>query len=305
MGGGGSSSSSSSSSNNLKSGGAEEVACAAREALRSVRNEGDRARLAESLDRIHACVADFMDDFKESAYKSSLEEPARFYFDAAGNGCWRDHVNVHGLNWYLSMVRGAFDANCPACPMDGENDAIGFADHWSGLSDGAWRVFAKPENFGKSFEGIRELRQDRQSFVANRGPATGDVRGNAARFAKGNSSALEARCRRGDPALLPYYGRFAYFFRAEFFPKRLFEVLNAEHKPEHAGFRRACDDIFPLFLESAPTMAMSSSGAEEKEEGEEEGLLEWLYDDMMIEIQLPRLLAFLAFLGIVKPNKVF
>ena len=41
---------------------------------------------------------------------AAVEEPARFYFDAAGNGCWRDHVNVHGLNWYLSMVRGAFDA---------------------------------------------------------------------------------------------------------------------------------------------------------------------------------------------------
>ena len=122
----------------------------------------------------------------------------------------------------------------------------------------------------------------------------------------------------GDPKVLPYTARFAYFFRAEFFPKRLFEVLNAEHKPEQAGFRRARDDIFRnLFLfekKNIPSSKLYSSREEDEKEDEneekkaaeedeafEEGLLEWLYDDMMIELQLPRLLAFLAFLGIVKP----
>ena len=302
----------------MKSSGVE-VPCAAREVLRLVQNKEDHARLEEALEHIHTCVADFMDDFKDCAYKSAIEEPARFYFNACGNTEWRDHVNVHGINWYLSMVRGAFGANCPRIPMDNEDDANGFADHWQGLNGEAWCVFSKPENFGKSFEGIRELRgRNPMTFVSDAGLAKGNVRSKARTFGGSNSTKLEERARQGDPKVLPYTARFAYFFRAEFFPKRLFEVLNAEHKPEQAGFRRACDDIFRnLFLfekKNIPSSKLYSSREEDEKEDEneekkaaeedeafEEGLLEWLYDDMMIELQLPRLLAFLAFLGIVKP----
>ena len=297
-----------------------EVPCAAREVLRLVQNKEDHARLEEALEHIHTCVADFMDDFKDCAYKSAIEEPARFYFDACGNTWWRDHVNVHGINWYLSMVRGALGANCPMVPMDYENDVQGFANHWQGLTGEAWRVFSKPENFGKSFEGIRELRgQNPMTFVSDAGLATGDVGLKAKIFGGSNSTELEERARQGDPKVLPYTARFAYFFRADFFPKRLFEVLNAEHKPEQAGFRRACDDIFRnLFLfekKRNPSSTLYSSSEEDEKEDEneekkeaeedeafEEDLLEWLYDDMMIELQLPRLLAFLAFLGIIKPG---
>jgi hypothetical protein len=55
-----------------------------------------------ALERLYAVFGDYLDEHKERAFKSAFEEPARFYFDCVGDAVGRDHVNVHGLNWYLA-----------------------------------------------------------------------------------------------------------------------------------------------------------------------------------------------------------
>lgn len=93
---------------------------------------------------------DYLDAHKENAFKSSMHEPARFYYDLCGNSHHRDHVNVHGLNGWLCLIRGWFDCNLPILPLETDHDAFkGCSDVWSGLSPKAWEVFSKPENFGK------------------------------------------------------------------------------------------------------------------------------------------------------------
>ena len=55
-----------------------------------------------ALERLYAVFGDYLDEHKERAFKSAFEEPARFYFDCVDDAAGRDHVNVHGLNWYLA-----------------------------------------------------------------------------------------------------------------------------------------------------------------------------------------------------------
>ena len=113
-----------------------------------------------ALNRVYEAVEDYLDDHKEKAFKSAMFEPCRFYFDLVENTCHRDHVDTHGLNWFLVMIRGGVGARLPLIPMDHEWDTIGFCDCWAGLNEGkAWSYFADPANFGKSFEGIKALRR--------------------------------------------------------------------------------------------------------------------------------------------------
>ena len=110
-----------------------------------------------ALARVHIQVEDYLDTHKENSFKSALHEPARFYYHIAGNGHHRDHVNVHGLNGWLCLIRGWFDCKLPILPLETDTDAWkGCSDIWQGLSDAAWTEFKKPENFGKDFGKRRE-----------------------------------------------------------------------------------------------------------------------------------------------------
>jgi len=103
-----------------------------------------------ALTALHTQIIDYLDTHKELAFKSSLHEPARFYYNIQGNHHHRDHVNVHGVNGWLCLLRGWFGCNFTLTPLSTDHDAYkGCSDIWNGLSGAAWREFGREENFGK------------------------------------------------------------------------------------------------------------------------------------------------------------
>ena len=249
----------------------------------------------EALNRVYEAIEEYLDDHKEKAFKSAMFEPCRFYFDLVKNDCFRDHVDTHGLNWFLVMIRGGLGARLPLIPMDNETDTIGFCDCWSGLHESkAWPYFADPENFGKSFEGIKALRRgspSRKQFLRDRSlGGNGDhcTRTTAKSFAGHSNKVVEKRCQQGDKAFKSYVDNFSYFFRREFLVRRMFEVLNSENIPEHVGFRKACSALYTVY-------------SQHTEWAVEDSLLEHLYGDELTHLDVDRATAFFAWLGVCKP----
>ena len=76
-----------------------------------------RKEYGSHLQKVHSMAEDYLDDHKENAFKSALQEPARFYFELCGNIHHKNHVNVHGLNGYLCLVRGWFGFQLPMIPL--------------------------------------------------------------------------------------------------------------------------------------------------------------------------------------------
>ena len=207
-----------------------------------------------ALNSVYEALEDYLDDHKEKAFKSAMFEPCRFYFDLVGNIWHRDHVDTHGLNWFLVMIRGALGARLPLVPLHGENDTIGFCDCWSGLHQTkVWPYFADPANFGKSFEGIKALCREsstRRRFLRDYslgGYGDHSTRSAALKFVGGNVQVVEKRCQKGDEVFKSYVEYFSYFFRRKFLVRRMFEVLNSENKPEHVGFRKACNTLYAVY----------------------------------------------------------
>lgn len=124
---------------------------------------------------------------------------------------------------------------------------VASSDHWAGLSDKAWALFGDARYFGKDMEAL--LRAAGQSGLL-RSHDLGSWEASE-RFVGGNAAALEQRANRKDPKLLPYVARFGHFFTSDFLTRRLFEGLNAESDPAAAGFRRACDVLWPLYAQDA------------------------------------------------------
>ena len=96
--------------------------------------------------------------WQERAYKSAFEEPARFYYDAKGDGGGRDHVNVHGTNWYAVALHAGLGVSVPLVPEEDDVHFMAVASFWEGLHPSAWEAFKQREHFGKEFEGIAGLR---------------------------------------------------------------------------------------------------------------------------------------------------
>jgi len=245
--------------------------------------EDVRVSYREALQKIHFMAEDFFDEHKENAFKSALHEPARFYFNLCGNSHHRDHVNVHGINGFLCLIRGWFGCQLPLSPMSTDVETFkGCADIWSGLSDTAWEVFKDEANFGKDFEGLKKLRPN---MLKN--SKYGHYWGNHS-FVGSYAGDMEAAARNKDPRYLSYANKFAFFFRKEFLVKRMFEVLNAEGKSEYVGFGKACQVLYPLF---------------KQEHGlREETFLEALYDEDLMHLDVDKAARFFWFCGICNDN---
>ena len=98
----------------------------------------------------------------------------------------------------------------------------------------------------------------------------------------------EAAAKRKDKKYKPYADKFAYFLSKEFLVKRMFENLNAEGKPEYVGFKKACDDLFPIFKERFfPNEDVDN-------------LLECLYDEYMMNLDVEKAAFFFWWLGVCK-----
>jgi hypothetical protein len=252
-----------------------------------------QAELKEwALYRFKECFEDFLDDHKERAFKSAFMEPARFYFHAVTDHGNRDHVNVHGLNWYLAMLHSTAGIQLPLMPEFHDPHVMGVADFWAGLSDDAWKLFSDPSHFGADFEGIPQLCRKPQSFVKKRLPQGEFPQGLRTDKPKalGNAAVDPASGKQKvRKSLALYLERFAYFFSSGFFVRKAFETLNAEVKPEHVGFRKACEILFPFYREE-----MGIAG---------ESFLEHCYnDEYFMELSNANVEHFFAWLGVVKIN---
>jgi len=218
---------------------------------------------------------------------SGLHEPARFYYHCIGDEGQKNHVDVHGLNWYLCALRGGLGVQLPIMPHDTDRDKMSVCDVWGGLSPDAWEAFADPRYFGLKMEGVKALhrgnRDKARAFVARRvGQSPFD----------GSPSDTEASARGGDGRLTTTMQRFAHFFRRDFLVRRMFENLNAEGKPEHMGFRKAADTLFTAFRED-----VERGGIRVRTET----LVEFVYaDEYFTEFDTTACTLFFAWLGVVK-----
>ena len=260
---------------------------------------------AAAKERFLACFEDALDDHKEMSFTSAFIAPLRFYLVQIGDRGTGDgdepfgSIMLHGINWWLALVHSTLGFNLPFRPdyNDSNGPWAGVADFWQGLDDNAWAFFGHPENFGKWQVGVpTELRLDqfhRRRVHTQQLPHGFDI-GRRARDL-GNAAVNTGRPQAMREGLAIYLERFAFFFRAEYFCKRMFEILNAEVKAEHAGFRKASETLYRHWRESQ--QAAGAPGAEEMEDT----LAEYCYvDEWFAELDVHRVQLFFAWLGVVK-----
>jgi hypothetical protein len=181
------------------------------------------------------------------------------------------------------MIRGGLGVQLPIIPMAEDPDTYkGCADVWAGLTDDAWAIFASPENFGKDFEGIPQFKHGARGRYMKSKSFSGWHESQA--FVGGSAGRLEARAKQGDKALLPYISRFAHFFSSAFLVRRMFEVLNGETSAEYVGFGKACGVLYPLYKEQFHL--------------DDETLLEHLYDEYMMNLDVQKADKFFQWLGV-------
>jgi hypothetical protein len=257
---------------------------------------GDGAGHANGFDaallRFYECMEDYMDDHKENAFKSSFQEPAKFYFHyRSGSEGWNeDNVETHANNWYLTLLNATLSVHLPLLPAYWDNWPECCCDFWAGLSDDCWRVFSQQDHFGMSYNGITELRRGK-AFLE-------DPRVSRAQFPRGHRPPPPKQWANNivDPNgnkkhrenLAIYLERFAHFFSVDFFVRKSFNKLNSEEKPEHAGFRIAAEALYSAFrLEQGCS---------------QESFLEYSFDDdMYMDLNVPHICRFYVWLGILKP----
>ncbi|KAJ1624857.1 hypothetical protein T492DRAFT_881138 [Pavlovales sp. CCMP2436] len=210
---------------------------------------GDLSTLAGARAHVHRVFADFLDEQKEAAVMASFTEPSRFYFDTIGDTFGRDHVTVHGVNWFLAVLHAALGVQAPFLVDYEDRHVLGIADVWLAFSEECWAIFSHPRNFGKQFGGIRELSERRNELLVAVVPSGQLPRGHRTTAPKllGNMAVHAHSPKQLRLALARYCERFAHFFAHEPFARRCFEGLWSEQKPEHAGFRRACDTLYEAY----------------------------------------------------------
>lgn len=238
----------------------------------------------QHLQNIHTMVEDYLDTHKENAFKSALQEPARFYYDLCSKDHGhRDHVNVHGLNGYLCLVRGWFGFQLPLIPMDNDPDTYkGCTNMWEGLFEEAWAKFSDPEYFGKSFERVKGLKG---SMLKSYRYARHDTTNSFCNTNK-NAAEIEREAKQKNPIYKECAEKFAFFFRKDFLVKRMFEGLNAACKPECIGFKASCDILYPLFKKRYNLYDKTTE------------LTEYLYDENYTNLDIDKAAHFLWWCGV-------
>lgn len=172
---------------------------------------------------------------------------------------------------------------------DGDYMDRGLGDFWSGLTSEAWNEFAKPANFGVNFERVFRHEQNLYQYIRRNNLPSGQFPcGWTQQVARSlGNAAVDPTNKPIRQCLSIYLERFCYFFSEEFFVKRCFEVLNAENKPQHIGFRKAAQTLFQFFREE-----MNIS---------EDSLLEYCYvDDTYMELDISHTAQFFRWTGLLK-----
>merc|ERR1712194_456074 len=161
-----------------------------------------------------------------------------------------------------------------------------------GLTQEAWSFFSSSDNFGKFFshlpkvpEGVEFAHIKIKGGELPQGHVPGSKTmhlGNSA-----NHPGFDHTAQREGLAI--YLERFAHFFRREFFVRKAFETLNTEAKLEHMGFRKAVETLYSHYQ------------AEVLENAGEITLVEHVYDEYFLELDVERVERFFAWLDVVRP----
>lgn len=219
----------------------------------SIKYLSDLSTKEGALIRLYECVEDYLDDHKERAFISSFIAPARFYYHLTNNSFGKDHVNIHGLNWYLALLHATLGIQLPYLPTINDCDLMGVIDFWKGLTDDAWNIFCDPNNFGSDFEGIKEFKSSTsvQKYLKTNLVQDGEFpigyRTNSAKELGNDAISLDSNMQDIHMKLSLYLNRFSFFFRREFLIKKIFESLNSELKHEHIGFRKAFETLYNIY----------------------------------------------------------
>lgn len=243
----------------------------------------------QAVAKIKGIMEEYIDIHKFNAYKSSIEEPVRAYYNAMGNHGQRDHFNVHGLNWYLAATTAAIGMQLPLLPYMSDGCLMGFATFWHAKGgDRMWTLFRKPENFGRAYEGITPIaRMNRASMGGTEeqrfnGGGPGRPRDFANRVV-GDDASYRKRW-------AVYMERLCYFFTTEFFCRKAISVLMQENADNFAllGFRKACDVVFETYKREKGSAVR------------EESFAEYVYDEDASAYDVERVNNFFHYVGITK-----
>jgi len=247
-----------------------------------------------ALLRFYACFEDFLDDHKERAFSAAFLEPCRFYWSHSDQGEDKvDNTYMHAVNWYLAVLNSALSIHLPLAANYSDVNSVGVADFWAALQDECWEHFSKPEHFGSGWQGIAALKRGGKSLLRQR------VRPGHLPSHKESGCEVPAKLFANvavDPegdvgvrrVMSLYLERFAYFFSRGFFVQKAFEALNSEVKPDHHGFRKACETLFQRYRR-------------EHDEVVEESLLEHVYceDPYFRKLDVERTASFFTWLKVV------
>jgi len=247
-----------------------------------------------ALRRVYECMADYVDQHKDSAFRSSFIEPSKYYAHHSKLEKWvEDNVETHAINYYAALLNSTLGVHLPFMPLYWENWPETVVDFWSGLEDTCWKQFADPLNFGLGHGTIKCMR-DPKGFISDAGVAR-------AQFPQGKrpttaldfaNDAVNPKCPAARTKVIALYlERFAHFFSWEFFLPKAFHHLNSELRPEHHGFRKASETLYQVYRAAYPAVATADN------------FVEFCFeDDMFTVFSAANVAAFWEWMGLVRPG---
>jgi len=236
-------------------------------------------------------------------------EPARFFYSMVGNGTGADNVDTHGNNWYISFLNSTLNCHLPLFAAYWDTWPNATTDFWVGLSEAAWAEFGADNHFGMQYQGIHVFKKSdaKSTFLKDGGVQNAQLpRGNG-NMNPAKHWANEAVNPKNDETkkLAIYAERFAHFFERRYFVNKAFNKLNSEEKPEHAGFRKACETLYEQYRkEQSAFFPDEYFTKKELPQGElDDSLIEHAFhDDMYIEFATENIDRFFVWLGVMKPS---
>ena len=252
------------------------------------------AGMEAALRRVYECMADYVDQHKDSAFRSSFVEPSKYYAHHSKLEKWvENNVETHAINYYAALLNSTLGVHLPFMPLYWEDWPETLVDFWSGLDDACWKQFADPVNFGLGHATIKCMR-DPTGFISDAGVARaqfpqGKRPSTALAFA---NDAVNPKCPAARTKVFALYlERFAHFFSWEFFLPKAFHHLNSELRPEHHGFRKASETLYQVYRTACPDVATADN------------FVEFCFeDDMFTVFSAANVAAFWEWIGLVRPG---
>ncbi|CAE7804386.1 unnamed protein product [Symbiodinium sp. CCMP2592] len=195
--------------------------------LPALPSEEAEGSLTDGRKRIQAATEEFLDEEKDRAFTTYLEEPTEMCLEAMGQDSL--DVNVHGANTHLAVLASTLAVRLPREP-DLEDESKGLAPFLDfEFADGSLEILQRPENFGKKFGAVAECREP----SIRSGPGLWDTKSWLQRGGCAKDSARKAAssCKSAAPMRAKakaYVEPFAQVFTARRFLPRLLSYLTSD-----------------------------------------------------------------------------